>query len=119
MTPLGLGTAPLGGLFDDVTAEAARATIDSAWELGVRFFDTAPLYGSGLAEERLGQALADRPRHEYTVSTKVGRVLRPGSPERNFHGAHGLEPVFDYSPDGVRRSLGDSLERLQLDALDI
>jgi aryl-alcohol dehydrogenase-like predicted oxidoreductase len=111
MTPLGLGTAPLGGLFEDVTAEAARATIDSAWELGVRFFDTAPLYGSGLAEERLGEALAARPRDEVTVSTKVGRVLVPGE--------RGLEPVFDYTPGGIRASLASSLERLGLDRIDI
>src|SRR4051794_28856196 len=111
MTPLGLGTAPLGGLFEDVTAEAARATIDSAWELGVRFFDTAPLYGSGLAEERLGEALAARPRDEVTVSTKVGRVLVPGE--------RGLEPVFDYTPGGIRASLASSLERLGLDRIDV
>src|SRR4051812_20395576 len=111
MTPLGLGTAPLGGLFEEVPPEAARATIDSAWELGIRFFDTAPLYGSGLAEERLGEALAARPRDAFTLSTKVGRVLVPGE--------RGLEPAFDFTPEGIRASLASSLERLGLDRVDI
>jgi D-threo-aldose 1-dehydrogenase len=111
MMPLGLGTAPLAGLFEEVPADAARETIDSAWELGIRLFDTAPLYGSGLAEERLGEALAARPRDEYTVSTKVGRVLVPGE--------RGLEPVFDFTPEGIRMSLASSLERLRLERVDI
>ena len=116
---VGLGTAPLGGLFEPVSEQTARDTIDAAWALGVRFFDTAPLYGSGLAEERLGQALAVRPRDEYTISTKIGRVLRPGKASPDFHGGPELEAIFDYSPEGVRRSLAESLERLQLDAVDI
>ena len=116
---VGLGTAPLGGLFEPVSPQTARDTVAAAWALGIRFFDTAPLYGSGLAEERLGQALVGRPRHEYTISTKVGRVLRPGRASPAFHGAPHLEPIFDYSTDGIRRSLADSLERLELDAVDI
>jgi D-threo-aldose 1-dehydrogenase len=116
---LGLGTAPLGGLFADVTPETARATVDAAWQLGVRFFDTAPLYGSGLAEERLGEALAERRRGEYTVATKVGRVLVPGRAEPQFHGAPPLEAVFDWSPEGIRRSLAGSLERLGMDRVDV
>jgi len=107
MTKLGLGTAPLAGLFDEVASGAARATVDAAWELGIRIFDTAPLYGAGLAEERLGEALAARPRDEYTVSTKVGRVLVGG------------EAVFDYTPEGIRRSLAESLARLGLERVDI
>src|SRR5207248_1450082 len=83
----GLGTSPLGGLFEAVSAGTARATVDRAWEMGVRYFDTAPLYGSGLAEERLGAALASRPRDEYSISTKVGRVLTPGEPSPHFVGA--------------------------------
>jgi D-threo-aldose 1-dehydrogenase len=102
-----------------VSPQTARDTVDAAWALGVRFFDTAPLYGSGLAEERLGQALAGRSRSEYTISTKVGRVFRPGRASPQFRGAPPLEPIFDYSPAGIRRSLRDSLERLQLDAVDI
>jgi D-threo-aldose 1-dehydrogenase len=116
---LGLGTAPLGGLYDDVTDEAARATVDAAWELGIRLFDTAPLYGSGRAVARLGNALAGRPRDEFTVLTKVGRVLEPGRPDPSFVGAPPLRAVFDYSADGVRRSLASSLERLQLESVDV
>jgi len=116
---LGLGTAALAGLYSDVSAAAARATVDAAWSMGIRYFDTAPLYGSGLAEERLGKALSARPREEFVVSTKVGRVLRPGRPSRHFVGARPFAPVFDYSRDGVRRSLAESLERLQLASVDI
>ena len=93
--------------------------MDAAWALGIRFFDTAPLYGSGLAEQRLGVALAGRLVDEYTVSTKVGRVLRPGSPAPQFHGAPPLEPVFDFSAESVRRSFAGSLERLGLERVDI
>ena len=114
-----LGTAPLGGLYAVVPAATAHATVDAAWELGIRSFDTAPLYGSGLSERRLGEALAGRPRDEYTISTKVGRLLKPGKPSPQFVGAPALEPVFDFSPEGVRRSLAESLERLKLDRVDI
>src|SRR5437868_6362396 len=116
---LGLGTGPLAGLFEAVSADRARATIDRAWEAGVRYFDTAPLYGSGLAEERLGTALAARPRDEYTISTKVGRVLGPGDPSPHFVDAPPLGAVFDYTPDGIRRSLAGSLERLGLERVDV
>jgi D-threo-aldose 1-dehydrogenase len=116
---LGLGTGPLAGLFEPVPPGEARATIDRAWELGVRHFDTAPLYGSGLAEERLGAALAARPRDEYTISTKVGRVLVPGSPSPHFAGAPPLEAVFDYTPDGILRSFAGSLERLGFERVDV
>jgi D-threo-aldose 1-dehydrogenase len=119
MSRIGLGTAPLAGLFARVSDEAARATVDEAWSLGIRFFDTAPLYGSGLAETRLGAALAGRPRDEYTLSTKVGRVLVPGEPNPHFVGSPALTPVFDFSPAAVRRSLAESLERLQQDRVDI
>lgn len=114
-----LGTAPLGGLFSAVDDRPARATLDRAWELGVRRFDSAPLYGSGLAEARLGRALRDRPRDELWVATKVGRLLRPGEPDPLFHGARRLAPVFDFSPAGIRRSLAESLERLELDRVDM
>ena len=77
VTRLGLGTAPLGGLYAPVAHEDALRTIDAAWQAGVRFFDTAPLYGHGLAEMRLGEALAARPRDSYVLATKVGRLLRP------------------------------------------
>lgn len=116
---LALGTSPLAGLFEAVPPEAARATVDRAWDMGVRHFDTAPLYGSGLAEERLGAALAARPREEYTVSTKVGRVLVPGEPSPHFVDAPPLEAVFDYTPAGIRRSLAGSLDRLGLEHVDV
>jgi D-threo-aldose 1-dehydrogenase len=104
---LGLGCAPLAGLYSPVSEEDARATVDRAWELGVRVFDTAPKYGSGLSERRVGAALRDRPRDAFSVSTKVGRLLRAG------------EAVFDFSYDGVLRSLDESLERLGLDRVDV
>jgi D-threo-aldose 1-dehydrogenase len=104
---LGLGCAPLGGLYAPVSEEDARATIDAAWDAGIRFFDVAPLYGEGLSEQRLGAALADRPRDEYVLSTKVGRLIRDG------------QAVFDFSRDGVLRSLEESLERLRSDRVDV
>jgi D-threo-aldose 1-dehydrogenase len=119
LTRLGLGTAPLAGLYEATDAETARATVDRAWELGIRYFDTAPLYGSGLAEQRVGAALRDRPRDEFLLSTKVGRLLRPGVPDAVFKDAPPLAPVFDFSGDGLLRSLEESLERLGLDRVDI
>jgi D-threo-aldose 1-dehydrogenase len=80
VTRLGLGTAPLGGLYSPVPHEDALHTIDAAWQGGIRFFDTAPLYGHGLAEMRLGEALARRPRESYVIATKVGRLLEPTTP---------------------------------------
>jgi D-threo-aldose 1-dehydrogenase len=133
VTRLGLGTAPLGGLFAPVREDAAVATVDAAWEAGLRLFDTAPLYGYGTAERRLGRALASRPRDEVTVTTKVGRLLREpaagvswdvdtsqefeGEPFYKDTGA--AIPVFDFSYDGVLRSLDESLARLGLDRVDI
>ena len=120
MKPLGLGTAPLGGLYQAVSDEDAHAVVDRAWELGLRLFDTAPLYGYGSAERRLGAALRHRPRHEFVLSTKVGRLLRPGAPvETQFEGVPPLHPEFDFSRDGALRSLEESLERLGLDRVDI
>ena len=114
---LGLGTAPLGGLYEAVDEETAHAVVDRAWELGVRTFDTAPYYGSGLAERRLGTALRDRPRDELIVSTKVGRLLRPGPSA--WQGAPALEAYFDFSYDAALRSLEESLDRLGLDRVDV
>jgi aryl-alcohol dehydrogenase-like predicted oxidoreductase len=119
LTRLRLGTAPLAGLYEEVSATDAAATVDSAWRAGIRFFDTAPLYGSGLAEERLGRALEGRPRDAYVVSTKVGRVLEHGRPSPPFVGGPPLAAVFDYTPAAIRRSLRESLARLQLDRIDI
>jgi D-threo-aldose 1-dehydrogenase len=114
---LGLGTAPLGGLYEAVDEETAHAVVDRAWALGVRTFDTAPYYGSGLAEQRLGAALCDRPRNDFVVSTKVGRLLRPGPSA--WHGAPALEAYFDFSYDAALRSLEESLDRLGLDRVDV
>ena len=118
---LGLGTAPLGNLYSAVSDEDARATVDAAFDRGVRVFDTAPLYGHGLAERRLGQALGSRPRDEIVVSTKVGRLLTPGSPDpaSMFRDVPNEVPHFDFSADGVRRSLDASLDRLGLDRVDV
>ncbi|WP_342787178.1 aldo/keto reductase [Saccharothrix saharensis] len=122
VTRLGLGTAPLAGLYSAVTEDQAQAALEAAWATGVRYFDTAPHYGAGSAERRLGAFLASRPRAEFTVSTKVGRLLVPGDAppgDDGFHGERGFVRVRDYSADGVYRSLADSLERSGLDSFDV
>jgi D-threo-aldose 1-dehydrogenase len=128
VTRVGLGTAPLGGLYAPVTAADADATVERAWQLGVRLFDTAPLYGHGLSERRVGTALARRPREQLVLATKVGRLLRADAPPDDSQLSGGLErwpevppvnPVFDFSYDGVMRSLAESLERLGLDRVDV
>ncbi|MEV7284854.1 aldo/keto reductase [Streptomyces sp. NPDC093252] len=120
---LALGTAPLGNLFTEVTDQQAHDTVTAAWHRGVRAFDTAPHYGLGLAETRLGAALRGRPRTAFTVSTKVGRRLAPadGTGDDLAHGfavpaTH--RRVWDFSADGIRRTLDASLERLGLDRVD-
>jgi len=124
VTEVSLGGAALGNLFQAVDDETAAATMDAAWDLGVRTFDTAPHYGLGLSERRIGAALRVRPRDAFTISTKVGRILEP------VDGPHGRDPLgfavpatherrFDFSADGIRRSLDASLERLGLDRIDI
>src|SRR5262245_17330251 len=121
--PLALGCAPIGNMFDIVDDDEAIAMITAAYDAGIRLFDTAPLYGHGLSERRLGAALATLPRDAVTVSTKVGRVLVPddasGPPESIFTGVPPVHPEFDFSADGVRRSLDASLERLGVDRVDI
>jgi len=121
VTRLGLGLAPLGGLFEAVTDEQARLTVERAWQLGVRYFDVAPLYGNGLAERRTGPVLAGKPRDQFALSTKVGRLLRPGGADTQdiWAEASGVTPVFDFSGDGVRMSYTESLARLRLDRADI
>ncbi|WP_182880028.1 aldo/keto reductase [Microbispora triticiradicis] len=117
--PYGLGTAPLGGLFAQVDEEQAERTLAAAWAAGIRYFDTAPHYGTGLAEERLGRFLRGLPgggAGEAIVSTKVGRVLVPGEGEEDgFPGRTQYVRVRDYSRDGVLRSLEDSMRRTGLD----
>ncbi|MDX6465103.1 MAG: D-threo-aldose 1-dehydrogenase [Gaiellaceae bacterium] len=120
VTRFGLGCAPLAGLYAAVSDEQARATVDRAWELGVRYFDTAPLYGSGLSEQRVGAALQGRPRDAFVLSTKVGRLLAGGGgADSLFEGAPDATPVFDFSYDGALRSLEASLGRLGLDRVDV
>jgi D-threo-aldose 1-dehydrogenase len=121
---IGLGTAPLGNMFRDVGEDEADAVLEAAWDAGVRYYDTAPFYGMGLAEQRLGRLLSARPRDSFTLSTKVGRVITDdrreiGSSDEIF--AHGRpnDFVYDYSADGVQRSLEDSLKRLGVDSVDI
>ncbi len=122
ITRFALGTAPIGNMFTPVADEDAAAAIQAAWDLGVRYFDTAPLYGHGLSEARLGAALRTLPRDELVVSTKVGRLLVPRTGEGEptiFRDVPPCEPVFDFSADGVERSLDESLERLGLDRVDV
>jgi D-threo-aldose 1-dehydrogenase len=125
VTELGFGGAVVGGLYAATTETEARNAIDSAWDVGIRYFDTAPHYGLGLSESRLGAALKDRPRADFVISTKVGRLLAPNPNPHGTDIAYGfdvpddLQRVNDYSRDGVQRSLEASLTRLQLDRVDI
>jgi D-threo-aldose 1-dehydrogenase len=123
LTKLGLGCAPLAGLYRATTEHEARAVIDDAWALGLRYVDTAPYYGYTLAEHRLGAALRERPRDAFVVSTKVGRLMRPGGPvEPSTDGwatPLPFRPYYDYTYDGVLRSHEDSLQRLGLAYVDI
>lgn len=125
VTRLGLGTAPLGGLYTGVPDEEAVRTVQAAWRLGLRLFDTAPLYGGGLAERRLGAGLAGLPRDRYTLATKVGRILVPAGTAASDGGqdiyveGSGQEPVFDYSYQATLRSLADSMDRLAVDRIDV
>jgi D-threo-aldose 1-dehydrogenase len=121
VTRLGLGLAPIGGLFQPVDEQQARATVERAWQLGIRYFDVAPLYGNGLSERRAGPVLAGRPRAEFALSTKVGRLLRSGGGDEQRIWAEPAEvtPVFDFSGPGVLTSYAESLDRLGLDRADI
>jgi len=117
------GGAPIGGLYAPVSDEAAAATLQAAWDAGIHAFDTAPHYGVGLSERRIGDFLAGRPRAEFVVSTKVGRRLAPAAGPvdgaEQFYDTPALSRVCDYSADGTLRSLEDSLRRLRLDRADI
>lgn len=126
---LGFGTAPLGNMFRDIPDDEAAATVEAAWDQGIRYFDTAPFYGAGLAEIRLGEVLAGWPRDEYVLSTKVGRVILdeledPAARDLGEKGGlfeHGRpnRMVDSYTADATLRSIEDSLERLRTDRLDI
>ncbi|MER6460589.1 aldo/keto reductase [Streptomyces sp. NPDC001228] len=124
VSPLGLGAAAIGNLYTEVPDRQAHDTVTAAWEQGVRYFDTAPHYGLGLSERRLGQALRAYDRDAYTLSTKVGRRLEPG-PGVGDGFADGFavpdthRRVWDFTADGIRRTLEASLERLGLDRIDV
>ena len=124
MSEIGFGASTLGNLHRAMTDDDAHAAVRHAWHRGVRYFDTAPHYGLGLSERRLGRALAEYPRAAFVVSTKVGRLLEP-NPEPTALDDDGfvvpgdLRRVWDFSADGVRRSLDGSLTRLGLDHVDI
>ncbi|WP_107461203.1 aldo/keto reductase [Streptomyces sp. MA5143a] len=124
LTALGFGAAVIGNLYGATSAADASAAVDAAWDAGIRYFDTAPHYGLGLSEQRLGAALRQRPRDEYVVSSKVGRLLVPnerpqGVDSEGFVVPDDLHRQWDFSRDGVLRSLEDSLRRTGLDRLDI
>lgn len=122
ITHLGLGGTGLGDMYHTTSDEAARSTVEAAWEAGIRYFDTAPHYGTGLSEHRFGAALRGYARDEYTLSTKVGRLLVPdpaGDIESPFVSSLPFRRVIDYTADGVRRSVEDSLQRLATGSIDI
>jgi aryl-alcohol dehydrogenase-like predicted oxidoreductase len=124
LTELGFGGAQIGNLFRATTDDEAADAVEAAWAAGIRYFDTAPHYGLGLSEHRLGQALRERDRAEYVVSTKVGRLLEPLAPVGNRDPEGFAVPathrrVRDYSRDGVLRSVESSLQRLGLDRIDL
>ncbi|TDK23797.1 aldo/keto reductase [Luteimonas aestuarii] len=125
---IGFGTAPLGNMFRDIPDDEANATVEAAWNDGIRYFDTAPFYGAGLAELRLGKILSAHPRDEYVLSTKVGRLVldekEDGARDNGEKGGlfeHGRpnRVVDDYSHDATLRSLDDSMQRLRTDRIDI
>jgi D-threo-aldose 1-dehydrogenase len=123
---LGYGAANVGNLYRPMSDEDAWAVLEAAWESGIRYFDTAPHYGLGLSERRLGAFLATKPRAEYVISTKAGRLLRPSSAtthrlddENQFAVPAALRRVWDFSADGIRASLEESLERLGLAEVDV
>ncbi|MGJ5177533.1 aldo/keto reductase [Bradyrhizobium oligotrophicum] len=126
---LGFGAAPLGNMFRDIPEDEALATVAAAWDSGIRYFDTAPFYGAGLAELRLGTALAGRPRGDYVVSTKVGRLIMDeiedvgardlGEKGGVFKYGRPNRIVNDYSGEATLRSIEDSLKRLRIDHVDI
>ena len=117
---LGLGTAPLGGWPEAVSLETGVATVRRAWDHGIRFFDTAPFYGAGQSELFLGEALADKPRGEFRISTKTGRRLEPGPDAvAFFKDAQPFHTVFDFSAEGVEGAVMESRERLGVGAPDI
>jgi D-threo-aldose 1-dehydrogenase len=123
LTEIGFGAAGIAGLYVECTEETAQATLELAWQSGIRYFDTAPFYGAGLSEERVGRFLVGKPREDYVISTKVGRLLQPAPasavPSHGFVGAHARAIEYDYSGDGILRSIEASIKRTGLDRFDI
>jgi D-threo-aldose 1-dehydrogenase len=120
---LGLGGAPLGDLYDRIPEARALATVEAGWAAGAWLFDTAPLYGHGLSEHRFGHVLRQKPRDSYVLCTKVGRILTPHDPATldrgQWAGTLSMTWRFDYSYDGVMRSLDDSFQRLGIHRIDV
>ena len=121
ITELSIGTAQIGGWPKEVNNQEAFATLDFAWKKGIRYFDTAPLYGSGMAETRLGNFLKEKNRDDFVIATKVGRlVVDTDVPNDKFKGQDpNKDTIFDFSYDGVMRSFEESLNRLQLNHIDV
>ncbi|MEZ4706572.1 MAG: aldo/keto reductase [Caldilineaceae bacterium] len=124
VTQFGLGGAPFGNLFEPISDEQAQRTLQAAWDAGVRYFDTAPFYGYGKSEHRVGHFLRQQPRSEFVISTKVGRVLRPPRDLAAFDKGAWADPLpfefdVDFSYDGIMRSYEDSLQRLGLPSVDM
>jgi D-threo-aldose 1-dehydrogenase len=122
-TTLGFGSGPLGNYLRPLTEEDCDATLATAWDSGMRYFDTAPMYGLGLSELRVGRLLQQKNRDEFTIATKVGRLLEPCEPDEVdgifFVETPQVKMIFDYSYDGIMRSYEESLGRLGLDRVDI
>ncbi|WP_328991215.1 aldo/keto reductase [Kribbella sp. NBC_01245] len=123
VTEIGFGGGPLGGLFEPLDDETAAGALDASWQGGIRYYDTSPHYGIGHSERRIGEFLRGKPRSEYTLSTKVGRILIPqeanGRMDEAFQVPATHRRVWDFTRDGVRRSVEDSLTRLGLDRIDV
>ena len=122
VTELGLGCATLGGSRIDVARQAAEDIVSAAWDAGIRYIDTAPFYGVGQAERAVGDATRERPRGDWVLSTKVGRLLKPNATGVHADGRHHplpFDPIYDYSYDGIMRSFEDSFQRLGLAKIDI
>ena len=121
--PIGYGCSGLGNLYEVVPDAVADATLAEAWQAGYRYFDTSPFYGFGLSELRVGRFLRSVPRRDFILSTKVGRYMTPlrGAPHDKLHwaGPLALRPVFDYSYDGIMRSIEQSIVRLGFEQIDI
>jgi D-threo-aldose 1-dehydrogenase len=123
VTELGFGGGPLGGLFEPLDDATAAGALKAAWEAGIRYYDTSPHYGIGHSERRIGELLRDKPRAEFTLSTKVGRLLVPQDPQGRMDEEFAVPAthrrVWDFSRDGVLRSVEDSLARMGVDRIDV